>query len=72
MARGAGLQLGRLVRGGRFAGVLVVEVHLDAGQEFVEAIQAVFHHGRHPILQTGAAFDVVVTVDLDLHAASSF
>ncbi len=55
------------VRAPAFLAVLIAEVDFDAGDMFRQVAERVFHNSFGLLVKFGAAFDIVVCVNLDLH-----
>ena len=59
----------QIVRAGLVA-VLVSQVDLYTGQVFFVAFERALNGSTYPLLQSDAAFNMVIAIDLDLHSSS--
>src|SRR5471032_562871 len=56
--------------GTRLVAILVFQVDLDAGQVFFVTFERALNGSTYPLLQSDAAFNMVIAIDLDLHSSS--
>jgi hypothetical protein len=54
------------------AAIVIVQVNNDAGQILFKTLQLASGSGADPVYESGAAFNVVIAVNLDLHKRSFF
>src|SRR3979490_3010792 len=70
MAFWPGFHLASLVVGAWLVAVLIPQMNLDSCEVFFVALERAFNGGSYPLLQSDAAVDMVIAVDLDLHSSS--
>src|SRR3990167_2924371 len=63
-------QLAAHVMGSGLVAVFVPQVDLDTGQVLFITFERALNGSTYPLLQSDAALNMVITVDLDLHSSS--